>query len=88
MDEMEINLKKEIGTDLGSRQKIESLFKNIPYNINLIIMNFEDIEFMSRTFAQEYLNQKHVASFEVMETNMPKSIKKMFKSILKLNNKI
>ena len=88
MDEMEIILKKEIGTDLGSRQKIESLFKNIPYNINLIIMNFEDIEFMSRTFAQEYLNQKHVASFEVMETNMPKSIKKMFKSILKLNNKI
>ena len=62
MSEIEVFLKKEIGTDLGSRQKIEKLFKNIDETVSKVIMNFEGIEFMGRSFAQEYLNRKHIAS--------------------------
>ena len=88
MNEIEILLKKEIGSDLGSRQEIEELFSNIDENISKVTMNFEDIEFMGRSFAQEYLNQKNYAPFEIIEKNMPQEIKKMFDVILKLNNKI
>lgn len=88
MSEIEVLLKKEIGSDLGSRQKIEELFTNIDKNASKVIMDFEGVEFMGRSFAQEYLNQKHNASFEVVEINLPTDIEKMFDMILKLNNKI
>lgn len=87
MNEIEIILKNEIGSDLGSRQKIEELFKNIDNNISKVIMNFEGVEFIGRSFAQEYLNRKHFAQFEVIEKNMPSDIEMMFDIILKLNNK-
>ena len=88
MTEIEVFLKKEIGADLGSRQKIEKLFKNIDPNVSMVIMNFEGVEFMGRSFAQEYLNRKHLASFEVVEKNMPEDIQKMFEIILKINNRL
>lgn len=88
MSEIEVFLKKEIGTDLGSRQKIEKLFKDFDENVSKVIMNFEGVEFMGRSFAQEYLNRKHIASFEVVEKNMPEDIEKMFEIILELNNKL
>lgn len=87
MDEIEVILKREIGSDLGSRQKIEEIFSNIDENVSKVIMDFEGIEFMGRSFAQEYLNQKHFAPFEVIEINLPSEIKKMFDIILELNNK-
>lgn len=71
---MEIFLKKEINSDLGSRQKIEKLYKNINKDTNKVIMNFKDIEFMGRSFAQEYLNQKVKSSFEIIEVNVPNNV--------------
>ena len=88
MTEIEVFLKKEIGADLGSRQKIEKLFKNIEPHVSMVIMNFEGVEFIGRSFAQEYLNRKHLASFEVVEKNMPEDIQKMFEFILKINNRL
>lgn len=88
MTEIEVFLKKEIGADLGFRQKIEKLFKNIEPHVSMVIMNFEGVEFMGRSFAQEYLNRKHLASFEVVEKNMPEDIQKMFEIILKINNRL
>lgn len=88
MSEIEVNLKNEIGSDLGSRQKIEKLFKNINTNASKVIMNFEGVEFMGRSFAQEYLNQKHIANYEITEINLSEDIKKMFDMILDLNNKL
>ncbi|MDO5859968.1 hypothetical protein [Methanobrevibacter sp.] len=52
MHEKEIFLKEEISTDLGSRQQIEKLFKNIDNNTTKVIMNFEGVEFMGRSFAR------------------------------------
>ena len=82
----EIFLKNEIGQDLGSRQQIEKLFNRIDKNCGEIIMNFEGVEFMGRCFAQEYLNQKKL-HHKVTEKNMSEDTEKMFKVILKLNNK-
>lgn len=88
MTEIEIILEKELGKNLGLRHNIENLFKQIDQNTTKVIMNFEGVEFMGRSSAQEYLNQKHFASFEVIEKNMPSDIEKLFEMILKLNNKI
>ena len=59
MSELKIILEKEIRRDLGQRTKIEEIFNNIDSNITHVIMDFTNIEFMGRSFAQEYLNQKH-----------------------------
>ena len=85
MSEIEILLEKEIDSDLGSRNKIETLFKSIPDNISKVVMNFKGVNFMGRSFAQEYLNQKHKASFEVIECNVPDDVQKLFDIILKIH---
>lgn len=87
MLEREIILKDEIGVNLGPRHKMEELFKNIDENTSKVVMNFEGVEFMGRSIAQEYLNQKHFASFEVVEKNVPEDVQKMLDMILKLNNR-
>ena len=87
MSELKIILEREIGRDLGQRSKIEEIFNNIDSNVTRVIMDFTNVEFMGRSFAQEYLNQKHFATFEVIEENVPQDVQKMFDTILKLNNK-
>ena len=87
MVEIEIILKEQLGENLGPRHKMEELFNNIDDDTSKVVMNFEGIEFMGRSIAQEYLNQKHFASFEVVEKNVPKDVQRMFDIILKLNNK-
>lgn len=85
MSEIEIFLEKEIDPDLGSRNKIEELFKNISSDVSKVVMNFTGVKFMGRSFAQEYLNQKNKASFEVVEVNVPDDVQKLFDVILKIN---
>ena len=88
MNEIEILLEKEIDSDLGSRNKIEESYKNIDSNVSKVVMNFKGVEFMGRSFAQEYLNQKHSASFEVVEVNVPDDVQKLFNVILKLKTRV
>ncbi len=87
MSELKIILEREIGSDLGQRSKIEEIFNNVDSSVTRVIMDFTNVEFMGRSFAQEYLNQKHFATFEVVEENVPQDVQKMFDTILKLNNK-
>lgn len=81
-----IILKNELGPDLGPRFNMEELFNNIPKNTSEVIMDFEGVEFVGRSIAQEYINQKHFASFNVIEKNVPEDAKKLFEIILKQNN--
>lgn len=85
MSEIEIILSEQINSDLGSRNKIEKLYQNIPEDISKVVMNFKGVEFMGRSFAQEYLNQKNKATFEVVEVNIPEDVEKLFNLILKIN---
>lgn len=39
MNEIEILLEKEIDSDLGSRNKIEELYKNIDSNVSKVVLN-------------------------------------------------
>ncbi|MDO5849487.1 MAG: hypothetical protein Q4P18_08120 [Methanobrevibacter sp.] len=83
MEVKEILLQKEINEDLGSRNKIEDLFNALEKgNAEKVVMNFEDIKFMSRTAAQEYLNQRNKVGFDVEERNVPEDIKTLMDFII------
>ncbi len=85
MSKIEIILSEQINSDLGSRNKIEKLYQNIPEDVSKVVMNFKGVEFMGRAFAQEYLNQKDNATFEVVEVNIPEDVEKLFNLILEIN---
>lgn len=81
-----IKLKEEFGVDLGSRSYAIELFKKLENNSSNITIDFSDIQFISRSFAQEYLNFKIMASYEIEEINVPCIAKKMFNVVLKNND--
>ena len=82
---MIIDLKNEIGKDLIVRLDAEHLFKKLEGNSQKVIMDFSDIDFINRSFAQEYLNRKMVVDYEIEEINVPDVVKNMFNVILEWN---
>ncbi|MDR0913364.1 MAG: hypothetical protein LBM96_12325 [Methanobrevibacter sp.] len=78
----EINLKNDLNNDLSMRYLAEDLFDNLP-STNKIKMNFKDITFMSRAFAQEYVYQKENHDVEIIEENMDENVQKMFEVVYK-----
>ena len=81
-----IKLKEEFGVDLGPRSYAVKLFENFKNSSSKITIDFEDIEFVSHSFSQEYLNSRLMADFEIEEINVPSVVKKMFNVILKNND--
>ena len=82
---MIINLKEEIGPNLIVRLDAEKLFKRLKEYSTDITMDFSGIEFINRTFAQEYLNRKFSVDYEIEEINLPDVVKNMFNVILEWN---
>ena len=76
MSKLEINLEERYSKKLGVGPTAKKLFDEIK-NESSVILNFENIEFMSRSFAQEYVFQKHNSTAEIKEINMGESIKRL-----------
>lgn len=76
MSKLEINLEERYSKKLGVGPTAKKLFDEIK-NESSVILNFENIEFMSRSFAQEYVFQKHNSTAEIEEINMGESIKRL-----------
>ena len=83
---MIIKLKEEIDSNLIIRLDAEELFKKLEDNSSKVVMDFQGIEFINRSFAQEYLNQKFHAKYDIEEINVPDDVKNMFNVILEWNN--
>ncbi|SDA67691.1 hypothetical protein [Methanobrevibacter millerae] len=81
-----IKLKEEFGVDLGSRSYAVKLFENLKNSSSKTTIDFEGIEFVSRSFSQEYLNSRLMADFEMEEINVPDAVRKMFNVVLKNND--
>ena len=73
MTKLEINLEEKYSKKLGVGPTAEKLFNEIK-NEETVVINFKNIEFMSRSFAQEYVFQKHNTHTKIEETNMADSI--------------
>ena len=76
-----IKLKDKIHTNLGMRTSAKKLFENLDTDNSRIAMDFEGVEFMSQSFAQEYISQKLDCDIEIIEINMNEHVKKMFEII-------
>ncbi|MCL2688000.1 MAG: DUF4325 domain-containing protein [Methanobrevibacter sp.] len=74
----EVNLEEEFYKKLGMRTSAEKLFDKIADCDSKVIINFDKIEFMSRSFAQEYVYQKHKNDVDVEEKNMSGIVKEMY----------
>lgn len=74
MNVVEIDLEKTFAKKLGMRTTAMKLFQDLE-NETEVILDFKDIEFMSRSFAQEYVYQKHKSKVRVTESNMSDFVK-------------
>ena len=80
MNEKEIILEEKYPKKLGMGPTAKKLFQEIK-NEKEVILNFQNIEFMSRSFAQEYVFQKHNAKCNITEINMNASIKQLLEIV-------
>ena len=79
-----IDIAKEINTNLGMNYAAESLFKKINNSSKSDIeINFKDVIFMSRAFAQEYVYQKNKTYKNIVEKNKSEDIQLMFDVVKK-----
>lgn len=76
MNNITINLEEKFSKKLGVGPTAKKLFQEINQKSE-VILNFENIEFMSRSFAQEYVFQKYNSDMNINEINMNESIKQL-----------
>ena len=74
MATVEINLEKTFAKKLGLGTTAMKLFQDLEGETE-VILDFKDIEFMSRSFAQEYVYQKHNSKVHIIESNMSDFVK-------------
>jgi len=73
-----IRLEKHIGALLAFRDYVDDLFEEINrVDANVIELDFEGVEFMSRSFAHEYLLRKSKSEKDIYEKNKCPSIQNM-----------
>lgn len=78
--QLEIKLHEKYKNKLGIGPTAKKIF-NEANNYDEVILNFENIEFMSRSFAQEYVYQKYNSKSKISEINMKNSIKELLKLV-------
>jgi hypothetical protein len=75
-------LSQEFGNNIFTRKTISSFFDKVN-NIKSkeIEIDFKDIEFISRSCADEYIKQKEKSNKKIVEANMSKDICNMFLAV-------
>lgn len=80
MTTVKINLEQTFAKKLGMRTTAIKLFQDLEENTE-VILDFKDIEFISRSFAQEYVYQKHNSKVNIIESNISDFIKKLLEVV-------
>ena len=75
MIEKRINLRETYAKKLGMRTTAKSLFQDLDNKFDVLVLNFKDVEFMSMSFAQEYICQKKCSNFRIVEENMSEFVR-------------
>ncbi len=74
--------------DLALRSWAEELFRSLAERKGQVfVLDFSNIEFVSRSFAHEYLKEKQTFSASIREKNMNANVKQMFELAAQLPNK-
>lgn len=72
----EIILERKYTNKLGMGPTAKKIFQEANEYEN-VILNFKNITFMSRSFAQEYVFQKHNTKTKITEINMIETIEQL-----------
>lgn len=80
MTRIEIKFSERYKNKLGIGPTAKKIFQEVN-SYEEAILNFENIEFMSRSFAQEYIFQKYNSKTKITEINMNDNIKKLLKLV-------
>ncbi|WNY27803.1 STAS-like domain-containing protein [Methanolapillus ohkumae] len=79
-----INLANEISPVLFIRESAMELFEKIELNsAKEIVVDFQEINFMSRAFAHEYVVQRRKCSKKISEIHLSKDMEKMIEIVSK-----
>lgn len=84
-----IKLYEKFGKILNIRSSAEDIFIDIPADVDEIIIDFDKIEFIGRSFAQEYYRQlKNYDNFKISEINKCEDVAKMIKVVFESAKKL
>lgn len=79
-----IKIERFISSNLGMNISAKELFEVINGSPNPnVILDFSDVFFMGRSFAQEYIYQKMKSDKNIHEENIPEEVQKMFDVVKK-----
>lgn len=79
-----VKIEEKISSKLGFRDSAEDLFHYLnTLPVGKIFIDFTGVEFISRSFAHEYLMQKNRTNKKIKNVNVPKNVKVMFDTVLK-----
>ncbi len=75
-----------VGEDIGSflmfRRTVAPLFRKISkLRTSRLVLDFSGVEFMSRSFADEYLSAKKVSRKRIEERNVPPEVRRMLQLV-------
>lgn len=78
-----IFLYKEFGENILTRNSMNYFFKKINvFKGKDIIIDFKNIDFISRSCAAEYIKQREETSKNLIEKNMSKEVRSMFELVI------
>jgi len=78
-----IKMEKEINKKLSRRASARKFFDNLDKSFTELVIDFDNVEFISRSFAQEYIYQKHNKGINLIEKNMTDFVENMLEIVEK-----
>lgn len=77
-----VSVRDELGRLLMIRSSVSPLFRKISrLRAARVVVDFSNVEFMSRSFADEYLQAKTVNEKSIEERHMPEEVARMLRLV-------
>lgn len=81
INKTEVKIEQKIHRKLGMRSTAEDFFNDLDLDVDEIIIDFDNVDFMSRSFAQEYVYQKRKIDVKVVEKNKKGIVKDILNTV-------
>jgi len=81
-NEVEFVIRNHLSEDLATRNRASQFFELMESSrADRVVVNFEMVQSISRSFADEYVKRKRAFRVAVSEKNVPINIQKMFEIV-------
>jgi hypothetical protein len=78
-----VNIAEAVSPVLGIRLSATKFFDKLESEQNEEVeIDFKDVEFISRSFAHEYLKKKQIISKKIHEVNLPQNVEEMLEVVM------